>query len=256
MRAWYFFMMMKVGRIPYMICEPFYFDTERRGFQLVDTMPNRAASDIDQGIIDAALVPIVDVFPMEDRVQPVGGFCIASTDRAGSVFLYSKVPIEELGGVRIAVSDESRTSVKLLQVLLALKYQVATPELVSPQEEHEAFLLIGNRGLRQRRGARGFPHKYDLGEEWFNWTRLPFVFARWVARNDVDSKTLAVLEDTLYVGLEDGVDTLYHTSEPRENLLMLPRDIVDYVQGIRYYIGMSEQKSMRIFREYLGQLEA
>ena len=97
MRAWYFYMMMNVGRIPYMICEPFYFDTERRGFQLVDTMPNRAASDIDQGIIDAALVPIVDVFPMEDRVQPVGGFCIASTDRAGSVFLYSKVPIEELG---------------------------------------------------------------------------------------------------------------------------------------------------------------
>ncbi len=249
-------MVMKVGRIPYMICEPFYFDTERRGLELVDTMPQRAAADIDQGIIDAALVPIVDTFGMEERFQPVGGFCIASTDRAGSVFLHSKRPIEELSDAGIGVTDESRTSARLLQVLLALKYQVSPPAFVTLQEEHDAFLLMGDRGLRQRRGARGFPHKYDLGEEWFNWTRLPFVFARWMARKDVDSKSLALLEDTLYVGLEDGVDNLYHVSEPRENLLMLPRDIVDYVQCIRYYIGMSEQKSIRTFRDYLGRLES
>ncbi len=249
-------MVMKVGRIPYMICEPFYFDTERRGLALVDTMPHRAAADIEQGTIDAAPVPIVDTFGKEEHFQPVGGFCIASTDRAGSVFLHSKLPIEELGGARIGVADEARTSVKLLQVLLALKYQVEPPTLVAIQEEPDAFLVMGDRGLRQRRGARGFPHKYDLGEEWFDWTRLPFVFARWMARKDVDAKVLALLEDTLYVGLEDGVDTLYHVSEPRENLLMLPRDIVDYVQGIRYYLGMSEQKSIRTFREYLEKLEA
>ena len=77
-----------------------------------------------------------------------------------------------------------------------------------------------------------------------------------MARTDVDSKALALLEDTLYVGLEDGVDHLYHISEPRENLLMLPRDVVEYVQGIRYYLGMSEQKSIRIFREYLEKLES
>lgn len=246
----------KVGRIPYMICEPFYFDTERRGLELVDTMPQRAVEDIQQGIIDAAPVPVVDIFGREDELQPVGGFCIASTDRAGSVFLYSRVPVEELSGARIAVIEESRTSVKLLQVLLGLKHQVQPAEFVGIRDEHDAFMVMGDRGLRQRRGARGYPHRYDLGEEWFQWTRLPFVYARWMARHDLDSQQLAVLEDTLYVGLEDGVDTLYHVSEPRENLLMLPRDIVEYVQGIRYYLGMSEQKSMRIFREYLEQLDA
>ena len=56
----------RVGRIPYMICEPFYFDTERRGMQLVDTMPNRAVEDIEQGIIDAALVPVVDTYGKDD----------------------------------------------------------------------------------------------------------------------------------------------------------------------------------------------
>ncbi len=246
----------KVGRIPYMICEPFYFDTERRGLQLVDTMPHRAAAEIEQGILDAAPVPVVDIFGKEDALQPVGGFCIASTDRAGSVFLYSKAPIAELDGARIGVIEDSRTSVRLLEALLKLKYQVEPGEFVGLRDEHDAFMVMGDRGLRQRRGARGFPHRYDLGEEWYQWTRLPFVYARWMARRDLDSQELAVLEDTLYVGLEDGVDTLYHISDPRENLLMLPRDIVDYVQGIRYYLGMSEQKSMRIFREYLQQLDS
>lgn len=246
----------KVGRIPYMICEPFYFDTERRGLELVDTMPQRAVEDIEQGIVDAALAPVVDIFGKEDVLQPVGGFCIASTDRAGSVFLYSKVPLDELSGARVGLIEESRTSVKLLQVLLKLKYQVEVGEFVGLRDEHDAFMVMGDRGLRQRRGARGFPHRYDLGEEWYQWTRLPFVYARWMARHDLDSTELAVLEDTLYVGLEDGVDTLYHIAEPRENLLMLPRDVVDYVQGIRYYLGMSEQKSMRIFREYIEQLDA
>ena len=249
-------MSLRVGRIPYLICEPFYFDTERRGMQLVDTMPQRAAEEIEQGVIDAALVPVVDTFGKEDVLQPVGGFCIASTDRAGSVFLYSKVPIEELGGARIGLIEDSKTSVKLLEVLLKLKYQVEPGEYVGLRDEHDAFMVMGDRGLRQRRGARGFAHRYDLGEEWFNWTRLPFVYARWMARQGIDSKELAVLEDTLYVGLEDGVDTLYHIAEPRENLLMLPRDVVEYVQGIRFYLGMTEQKSMRTFREYMEQLDA
>ncbi len=249
-------MSLKVGRIPYMICEPFYFDTERRGMQLVDTMPNRAVEDIEQGVIDASLVPVVDTYEKEDLLQPVGGFCIASTDRSGSVFLYSKTPVEELGGARVALIDDSKTSVKLLQVLLEQKYQVKPAEYVGLRDEHDAFMVMGDRGLRQRRGARGFPHRYDLGEEWFAWTRLPFVYARWMARHGIDSQQLAVLEDTLYVGLEDGVDNLYHIAEPRENLLMLPRDVVEYVQGIRFYLGMTEQKSMRIFREYVEQLDS
>ena len=246
----------KVGRIPYMICEPFYFDTERRGLQLVDTTPQRAAADIEQGLIDAAPVPVVDTFGKDDRFQPVGGFCVASTDRAGSMFLYARNPIAELTDARIAVAAESVTAVKLLRVLLEQKYAVRPQAYVSRQEEHDAFVVSGDAGLRQRRGARGFPYRYDLGAEWYDWMRLPFVIARWVARRDMDAKELALLEDTLYVGLEDGVDHLYHISEPRENLLMLPRDIVEYVQGIRYYLGMSEQKSMRIFRECLEKLES
>jgi len=76
-----------------------------------------------------------------------------------------------------------------------------------------------------------------------------------MVRQDIDPQALALLQDTLYVGLEEGVDTLSQTSEPREDLLMLPRDISRYIRGFRYYIGLSEQQAIDQFRHYLQQLD-
>jgi predicted solute-binding protein len=35
---------------------------------------------------------------------------------------------------------------------------------------------------------------------------------------------------------------------------MHPRDILDYTQGLRYFIGRTEQRAMDLFRHYLDQL--
>jgi chorismate dehydratase len=246
---------MIVGRVPDLPSEPFYYDMARRGFELHDMLPNALAPAAETGEIHAGPLPLVDCFRLEDRFQPVGGFCLATTDSSGGVFLYSTRPIEELGDARIATIDEAVTESALLKVLLTLKYQVRPEAYVTLEEPHDAFLLVGNRALRQRRGARGFPHKYDLGQEWHTWTGLPFVYSRWMVTRDQDPKLIAVLEDTLYVGMEEGVDVLYHQNEPRNEVLMLPRHIIEYIQGIRYYIGLSEQKAIDRFRQYLGQLD-
>ena len=44
---------MKVGRIPYLSCEPFYFEMERRGMALYDVEPSAMASAIALGEVDA-----------------------------------------------------------------------------------------------------------------------------------------------------------------------------------------------------------
>jgi hypothetical protein len=36
---------------------------------------------------------------------------------------------------------------------------------------------------------------------------------------------------------------------------MLPRDIVRHIQGLRYYMGMSEQRAIDRFRQYLKRLD-
>ena len=246
-------MVLRVGRIPYLHAEPFYFDMGRRGIELHETVPSAVAAAAEHGEIDAGPLPLVDCFRLEDRFQPVAGFCIACVQKAGSVFLHSSRPIDALHGAQIGITDEATTAPRLLQVLLSLKYQVRRAAFVPLQAAQDAFLVIGNQGLRQRLGAPGFPYHYDLGEEWHTWTGLPFVFARWMVRKDVDPQHIALLQDTLYVGLEEGVDALYHISEPREDLLMLPRDIVTHIQGLRYYVGFSEEKAIDRFRQYLKE---
>jgi hypothetical protein len=37
-------------------------------------------------------------------------------------------------------------------------------------------------------------------------------------------------------------------------LLMHPRDILEYTQGIRYFIGVTEQRAIDRFQHYLDQL--
>jgi chorismate dehydratase len=248
-------MALRIGRVPYLHAEPFYVDMARRGLALTELVPRAVAVAAANGEIDAGPVPLVDCFRLEDRFQPVAGFCIASIEDAGSSLLFSSKPIAALAGARIGISDEASTAPRLLDVLLRLKYQVQTAAYRPLEASHEAFLLIGNQGLRQRMGAPDFPYTYDLGTEWYAWTSLPFVFSRWMVRKDVSPRDLALLEEALYVGLEEGVDSLCEVAEPRQDLVMLPRDIATYIQGFRYFIGRSEQRAIDQFRRYLQQLE-
>jgi len=64
-------MTMKVGRIPYLSCEPFYFDMERRGIALYDVVPSAMAGALAQGDIDAGPVPVVDCSRLTDQCLPV-----------------------------------------------------------------------------------------------------------------------------------------------------------------------------------------
>jgi chorismate dehydratase len=143
-----------------------------------------------------------------------------------------------------------------VKVVLALKYQVHTAAYETLEDASDAFLLIGSEGLRQRHGVPDYPYTYDLGEEWYQWTGLPFVFARWMVRKGVDRREVVVLEDTLYAGLQDWADGLFRSSDSRDDVLMHPRDILEYTQGIRYFLGVPEQRAIDLFDRYLEQLKA
>jgi chorismate dehydratase len=247
-------MAITVGRVADLNFEPFYIDMERRGLVLRNVSLNDMPQALRDGEVNAGPVSLVDSFGLEDVSVPVAGFCLSAANRAGSNLLYSKKPMEELTGATIAAATSDSTTRRLFQVLLAQKHDGNANSFVAMPEEHDAFVISGDDALRRRRGARGYQHRYDLGEEWHTMTGLPFVFARWMARKEISEDEMLLVEDTLYVGLEDGVDSLFHLSEPKDYLLMLARDIVDYIIGYRYFVGLSEQKSIDLFRGYLAEL--
>ena len=134
-------MAVRVGRVSQLSFEPFYIDMERRGLELRDIRLNQVAEAIREGEIDGGPVPLTDSFGMEDFAAPVAGFCLSSASRSGSNLVYSRVPIEELKGGRVALSDVDPTTVQLLQVLLEKKYEVSAPELVQTSDEHDALVI-------------------------------------------------------------------------------------------------------------------
>ena len=155
---------MKVGRIPYLSCEPFYFDMERRGLTLHDVEPSAMAGAVAQGDLDAGPVPLADCFRLADQCQYVSGFCLATIRKAGSVLLHAKRPIEALTGARIGIPGEAATSLRLLQILLAFKYQVKAEAYATPDDACEALLTVGNEGLRRRGGFPAYPTSMTWGK--------------------------------------------------------------------------------------------
>jgi chorismate dehydratase len=226
----------------------------KRSIEVQQLPPGELSVAISEGRLHGGLVSLVDCLPLAESMRTVAGFCVATISRAMSVILCTNRPLEEMGGARIAVPEDAPTAVKLLQVLLSLKHSVDPAALVSSHEEHDGILLVGNQGLGYRHFTRQFPHQYDLGEEWYRWTGLPCVFARFVVRSDLAIESAKLIEDSLYTSLQDWADGVYRISGPFDSILMRPQDILRYTQGIRYFIGVPEEKSIAQFSEYLQQL--
>ena len=243
-----------VGHVPNLECEAFYFDMERRGITLVDMEPNQVADALESGDIDAGPVPLLDVPRLSPCASPIERFCVASVTRSVACVLLSNSDIGELSGHAIALNEPDPTSLQLLRVVLELKHGITDLSFVDAQSDHQAMFLTWNQGLRGRRAVRGYSQRYDLGEEWQEWTGLPFVFNRWMARSDMERQDFVVLQDALFVGQEDWMNNLYKSTGPRNDLLMLPREVLEYVQGLRFFMGVPEERAIEAFREKLSQL--
>ena len=254
--TWYTCMKIRVGRIPYLNSEPFYYELVRDDIELRPLVPSALARAAEEGELDAGPLSLVDYLRLEDRFARLGQFCIATLEKARSVLLYSKLPIQELSGANIGVTSDTSTSVRLLEVLLTYKYQTKPATYLSLDQPNDAFLIIGDEALRRRYGVPSYPYRYDLGEEWYRWQKMPFVFALWAVRRDMSEKQAAYLENVLYSCIDEGLEHMYVIGQNREDVRMSSREIVEYYQGFRYWAGVGEHKAIELFKGYLSSLDS
>jgi chorismate dehydratase len=161
-----------IGQIPFLNCILFFHGLEREdGVTLSPLVPRALSAAAANDAVDAGPVPLVDTWEIEERYAPLGDFCIATKQRARSVFLFSKVEFDQLEGAEIGITDQTSTSVRLLKVLLANVWNARSARLSSvDRARNDAFLLIGDDALRARAGVSEFPHIADLGAVWTEWT--------------------------------------------------------------------------------------
>src|SRR5258707_9505695 len=107
--------MLRVGRIPYLNCEPFFHRLE--GVQLVDLIPRVLGQAMAADELDAGPLSLMDYVRLESRLVPLP-YGIGCPTGARSVLVFSDRPLSGLGGARGGLTRETSTSGELLRVLL------------------------------------------------------------------------------------------------------------------------------------------
>lgn len=199
---------LRIGAVNYLNTKPLIHDLSLLApdADLVLDYPSRLADQLKRGELDVALIPIVEFF-RGNRYTLVPNISIASQGPVLSVTLFSRVPAQEIRSV--ALDEGSRTSAALTQILLRRRFNVRPklqPLLLDQEAEDcqaDAVLLIGDRAMHAC--LPGFAHAYDLGQEWHDWTGLPFVYAAWAVREGVD---LGPVENALQQAKRRGLANL------------------------------------------------
>lgn len=174
---------MRIAAIRFINALPLIYGLEKRGLhEIVFETPSRCYNKLVNGEVDLALIPVFGT-QTNSSIKAFGGLGIAAERRTESVFLFCKKPPDQ---VRIVGTDPaSLTSTTLLKIILKKKYG-NTPDfhpntnsnIVESLKLSDAVLVIGDGALLSNRTGYDV---YDLAEEWFSMTGLPFLFAIWAS---------------------------------------------------------------------------
>ncbi len=238
--------------MPYLNSEVFYHVLDPDSCELVTARPRAMAAAVEAGELDGGPLPVAEIFRQGDQVREVGELGVACHGPALSVLLISDVPVEQLDGQSIAVTDDTATSVQLLRVLSKDLWKIE-PELVPPGIAASAKLVIGDEANRLKKlGAA--PYIYDLAEVWYEMTSLPFVFAVWVLRSNVTDAQFAAFEKALTDSYCEGRQLVKEIAAKRTSEYMSEDEAAAYVRHFTYSIGDGERRGMDEFKRRLEQL--
>lgn len=239
------------------------------GAEFVRGVPTALNQQLLAGEIDLTLISSYEFLRHRHRLKALPDFSIATLGPVYSVMLFHWRPWEELANKRIALTTDSATSVKLLELLLrerGLEAELVPmpPDLDAMLAECEAALLIGDAALSEavmRREIGGKrPQVTDLGAAWYELTKLPFTFAVWASLKDNPPSALLVAK--LRTAREQGLGRLAEVSKVEaERLGLSPAVVQRYLNNFRYYLEPPDRDGLLAFAERLfpdfeaGELE-
>lgn len=216
--------------------------------------PSRLADDLATNDIDVGLIPVVECMRDPDY-EIISDACVATRGPVLSVKLYSRV---HPGFIRTLALDEgSRTSATLARIMLHERFGVEPSRRALPlgrsvtDTDADAILLIGDRAMHTP--AEQFDTVWDLGEEWLNWTGLPFVFAMWVARTGTASDHVV---EMLGEARDRGVSRIPTIARREAKQLGISEaGAVSYLQdNLHFRLTSAERSGLRLFHELAVQM--
>ncbi|WP_291402207.1 menaquinone biosynthesis protein [Daejeonella sp.] len=236
---------LKVSAVSYTNSKPFVFGLLHSDIldkiELSLDIPSVCALKLIENQVDIGLVPVAALLQIPNY-HIISDYCIGANGAVDSVFIFSNKPISEIKTLKL--DSQSRTSNNLARVLIK-NYWKCTPEFVE-HENADAFVQIGDRTFGKK---DQFLFHYDLSEEWFKFTGLPFAFAVWAANKPISEIFKDEFNAALKFGLEQR-DRVLNDLKSVDNF-----DLSDYLMNkIDFNLNEDKLKAIKKFHDLIRDL--
>ena len=239
---------LKIACVEYINTFPFIYGLENSSIKdhlsIYLETPSKCKERFQAGDVDIALVPVAGLTELVNFSQ-FSDYCIGCKGAVKTVSIFSNANIASID--RIYLDSDSLTSAQLVKYLMK-HYWRRTVEYVNCNvknlqiTDREAVLMIGDKAFDS---YKTYSYQYDLGEYWYRATNLPFVFAVWLAQNDISSEVKTMLNEAFSIGIQqlNKVIETYQTQFPDKNLEEY------YSKYISYDLDSSKRQAQNMFLE-------
>ena len=239
----------RVSAISYLNTAPFVYGLQHsdilQNIDIAFDYPSECARKLQQNESDIGIIPVAALLSLP-KYEIIANYCIGAVGAVRTVALFSNSPLEKIE--RIYLDYQSRTSVNLAKIL-SKKFWKISPEWMpfSPSQDanglepHEGLVIIGDRVFNSE---KHYKYCYDLAEEWFKFTGLPFVFAVWASVKPLANDFIDSFNSALGLGLKN-----IPLSVDNFNLKYIGRaEAIDYLNNnISYNLDDSKKKAIEMF---------
>ena len=246
----------RVSIVSYLNSKPFLYGLQNsaiaREIELSLDIPSKVAAKLSFNLADIGLIPVAGLEDL-DEYQIVGNYCIGAVGKVKTVVLASEVPLEEIE--TILMDYQSRSSVLLAKVLAKFYWKksfnwenTCNDFQNSSIKGKTAGVVIGDRVFDIENKYR---YICDLSEEWYKFTKLPFVFAVWAANKKISESFENAFNQALQNGIEN-LEKIVKLEQPNYSGV----DIAQYfVQNISFELDNKKRAGMKRFMELARKLE-
>lgn len=255
--------MVRIGMVNYLNMAPIYekwkSSVMEQEWTLVEAPPACLNTKLSSREIDLGFVSCFEYANHPDKYKILSGLSISANGPVGSVFLFSNVPLDQLGGSHVLLTAESATSVRLVKIVLE-EFHSVSPEYTvgalkdADLKEFEAVLAIGDDALRLV-DTSSFLYQFDLGDIWKRETGLPFVFAVCAVQQefcDQHPEVLGKVHQELLRCRDEGVEDLDTICDISASRIPMERDRCHaYLKAIEYDLSQTKREALERFFQYL-----
>jgi len=266
---------LKVGRIPYANLFPIFYYLENKcnisDYRFIKGVPSRLNKMLREGNLDVSPSSSIEYLRNKDKYLVIPWCSISSTGPIKSIFLFSKLPLDELGGKTIAVSSASETSTLLLKIILKEFFSVkcrfkqeSRRSVRGILTSFPAMLHIGDTAMIEAhklsldKRRQSSMYVYDLGDLWYRYTGLPFVYALWVVRRKAAEEKGALirkLSDDLVKAVKFANKRFKMIArEAPHNKSLSEKELVEYWKLISYDFSEKQMEGLNLFEKYAKRL--